>query len=125
MNPVESYYLRQATGGMSHFSGPASQQGHGIGGIFSSLFRAAVPLFRKAAPVLKSAAKVVAKEAARTGVNVLNDVVDGSSLKSALIERGSEGVERLTNKGARKLHRMMTTPKTIKRRRKQPRDIFA
>lgn len=110
---------------MSHFSGPTSQQGHGIGGIFSSLFRAAVPLFRKAAPVLKSAAKVVAKEAARTGVDVLNDVVDGVKLKDALIERGSAGAERLVTRGARKLKRMMSVPKTIKRHRKQPRDIFA
>lgn len=125
MNPVESYYLRQATGGLSHFSGPSEQQGHGIGGLFSSLFRAAVPLFRKATPVLKSAAKAVAKEAARTGVDVLNDVVDGEKLSDAIAKRGSQGAERIVKRGARKLQRMMTSSKTIKRRRKAPRDIFA
>lgn len=123
MSAIEKYYLGQANG-LSHFAGPSVQHGHGLGGIFSSLFRAAVPLLSKAAPVLKSAAKAVAREAVRTGVNVLDDVMDGSSVSDALSHRGQEAAKRVARKGVKRLKRMVNTPKGIKRKRIVHRDIF-
>lgn len=123
MNPVEKYYIDQASG-IAHFSGPHSQRGHGLGGIFKSLFRAAVPLFKKAAPIVKAAAKTVAKEAARTGLNVIDDVMHDQNVADALAARGSATAEKLVNRGVKKLRYMMKEEKPIKRRRKRRSDIF-
>jgi hypothetical protein len=125
MNQIENYYMKQAAG-MPYFSGPMAQRGHGLGGIFGRLFRAAVPLFRRAAPVLKSAAKSVAKEAVRSGSNVLGDVIAGENIGDAFANRTSQGVNRLAKKGVAKIDRMMSTPKTIKRKKKRRHvDIFS
>jgi hypothetical protein len=124
MSQIERYYMNQASG-MPYFSGPANQQGHGLGGIFERLFRAAVPLFRKAAPVLKSAAKTIGKEAVRSGAHVLDDVLAGENVGDALANRSSQSVNRLAKKGAARLDRMMTRPKTIKRKKRKHADIFS
>ena len=121
---VEQYYLNQAAG-LPYFAGPVSQQGHGLGGIFGRLFRAVVPLFQRAAPVLKSAAATVAKEAVRSGADVVEDVLAGQSLSDSLAERGSEGVRRVAVKGVRRLREMTTSPKPINRKKQRPKDIFA
>lgn len=121
MTSIERYYMNQAAG-MPHFAGPSVQQGHGLGGIFSSLFRAAVPLFKKAAPVLTSAVKSVAKEAARTGVDVLDDVLEGSSVRDAMASRGQEAAKRVAHRGVKRLKGMMRGG--IKRKKKTSRDIF-
>lgn len=124
---IESYYLNQAAG-MPSFSGPLVQQGHGIGGIFRSLFRTVVPLFQKAAPVLKSVAKSAAKEAVRTGANVVDDLLDGDNIKDSLSKRGNEAIERSVRKGAKRLRSMMSAPrvKTVhKKRRRLHQDIFS
>jgi hypothetical protein len=126
MNQIENYYMKQATG-MPYFAGPAVQQGHGLGGIFGKLFRAVVPLFKKATPVLKSAAKTVAKEAARSGLNVISDVVDGESVQDALRNRSREGANRVVKKGVHRLDKMIKGKKTIKRGRRVRKhvDIFS
>lgn len=126
---IENYYLQQANG-MPAFAGPSTQQGYGLGGIFKSLFRSVVPLFRKATPVLKSAAKTVAKEAARTGVDVMEDVLDGKRFGSALQKRSNEAVERTVRKGTKRLRKMMSSPapgtRKLKRGRiSRHRDIFS
>ena len=91
---------------MPYFSGPVVQRGYGIGGIFSRIFRAAVPLFKKAAPVLKSAAKTVAKEAVRSGADVLDDVISGRSIGDSLSEHSTEAAKRVAPKCVRKLRKM-------------------
>lgn len=124
MSSIEQYYLQQANG-LPHFAGPSIQRGHGLGGIFSSLFRAIVPLFSKAAPVLKSAAKTAAKEAVRTGVNVVDDVLDGRNLQDAVANRSKEAATRVVRRGAARLKRLVDEPATIKRRHRHKRDIFS
>jgi hypothetical protein len=125
MSAIETYYLNQAVG-LPYFSGPTTQQGHGLGGIFGRLFRAVVPLFKKAAPVLTSAAKTVAKEAVRSGANVLSDVAEGEDIKDALSNRSREGARRLVRKGANKLRAVTTSPEPIYRKRSRaPKDIFS
>jgi hypothetical protein len=131
-NSLESYYLRQARG-MPYFAGPLSQKGHGFGGIFRSIARAAVPLFKRAAPVVKSAAKAVAQEAARSGADVVSDLLSGKNLGKSLQERAEQATLRTAQRGARKLRIMSGTEKTRPRmtkrykRAKVPRhsDIFA
>jgi hypothetical protein len=121
MNSVERYYNQQADG-LPYFAGPSIQQGHGLGGIFSTLFRAVAPVFRAAAPVAKAAAKTAAREAAVTGASVLSDLASGRSLQESAKQRTNEAMNRMVKKGAKRLTRM-TKPKSIKRKRK--RDIFS
>lgn len=123
MTTIDQYYDNQAVG-LPYFAGPASQQGHGLGGIFSSIFRAVTPLLRSAAPVAKAAARTVAKEAAKTGAAILTDVAQGKRIKNAAKKRSSQAADRLIQRGVKKLRHMNKTAKTIKGR-KHRRDVFS
>ena len=77
------------------FRGAPLQRGHGLGGLFKTLFRVAVPAIRRAAPIAKKVATRVGKSAlkrtAKAGAKVLEDVVTNrSTLKEALKERAQE-----------------------------------
>lgn len=68
--------------GMPVFRGELRQDGYGIGGLLSGLFRRALPVL---APVLKSGAKALANTALKTGRRVLSDVVsDRRGFKESL-----------------------------------------
>ena len=60
------------------FRGPPLQRGHGLGGLFKTLFRVAVPVIRCAAPIAKKVAlrvgKSAAKRAAKAGAKVIHYV---------------------------------------------------
>lgn len=59
-----------------YFNGDLSMKGHGLGAIFSNLFRRAVPF-------LKSGLGYLGKEALGSGVNTLNEIIDGVPAKRA------------------------------------------
>lgn len=124
MNSVERYYANQASG-MPFFAGPSVQQGHGLGGIFSSIFRAVTPLLRSAAPVAKAAARSAVSEAARTGAEILSDVAQGADVKQAAKSRSQKALNRMVSKGAAKLKRMQGSRKRIKGKKKPAVDIFS
>lgn len=107
MNDINTYYSNQASG-LPYFVGPSVQRGHGLGGIFGSLFRAVAPMVRSAAPIIRSAAKSTMKEAARTGADILSDVAQGASFQEAAKTRQSEAANRMLLRGAKKLNRMVT-----------------
>jgi len=69
--PYRSYYLNQAGGSSSLpvFRGSPYQKGHGLGSLFSSLARFAVPL-------LKRGAKYLGRRALQTGVDIARDVME-------------------------------------------------
>lgn len=73
------------------FRGPY-QTGAGIGNVFRSLYRLAIPLLKS--DVVKKAGKSLGQQAIRTGMNVLRDVADGqhwkASAKQRLHEAGAE-----------------------------------
>jgi hypothetical protein len=124
--------MHQTGGGDFYFKGPAHQRGHGLGGIFGRLFRAAVPVFKNTvSPLLKRGAKAVAKEALRTGVGVATDLLDGGSARQSVEKRGNLAARRLMRKGAAKMDAMLSEPARYrgpprKRRKtiKGKRDIF-
>lgn len=122
----DEYYHRQSGGNAAYFHGPSHQQGHGLGGLFGSLFRAAMPVFRNTvAPMLKSGAKAVAKEALRTGVGVASDMLSGQSGLESIEARLPMAGERLVKRGIRKLTnivepRRKPRRKNIKGRRRDP-----
>ncbi len=63
------------------YRGGRRQRGYGIGGMFKSLFRSAMP-------ILKEGGKIVAKNAVNYGANVLADVSRGEDVVKSLERHG-------------------------------------
>ena len=107
---------RQYGGRVRIFRGQALQRGHGLGGLFKTLFRVAMPIVRRAVPIVKRVAVQAAKRGTKAGVRVLKDVASKrSTLKGAVKQRAQEaaleaamdainksGASRSTNTTARK-----------------------
>ena len=110
------YYKNQALGNNPHvFSGPLVQRGHGLGGIFSSIFRTVAPVFRGVvAPLIKRGAKAAAKEAVTAGAQIATDALAGKSLGAAVKQRSEQAVNRLVQQGHRNVVRMLNAPKPRK-----------
>ena len=84
----QQYYVDQAkqTGGnLPAFHGARFQRGYGLGSIFKDLFRWAMPH-------LQQGAKVIGKKALQTGVNVVQDVLDGDNIKTAVHKRTKQAL---------------------------------
>jgi hypothetical protein len=108
---LDNYYQRQTGGGDLYFKGATHQRGHGLGGLFAKLFRAAVPVFKNTvSPMLKKGAKAVAREALKTGVGVASDLLDGGSLQQSVGRRGQGAARRLMKKGASRMEAMLAEP---------------
>jgi hypothetical protein len=74
---LKDHFLREQRGGnIPGLRGARMQRGYGIGGIFKSLARYAIPLF-------KQGAKVVGKRALQTATEVGQDVLQGNNVKEA------------------------------------------
>ena len=88
--PTRSAY--QYGGRVLVFRSRPLQRGHGLGGLFKTLFRVAVPVIRRAAPIAKRVAKTIGKEAVeRAKKTGAKDVISNrSTLKEALKERAQE-----------------------------------
>ena len=99
------YYRNQAVQGGNGLPVYSVQQGHGI---FSSLFRMAVPL-------LKTAARVALPKLARSGVRAAKAVATGSNVKRALKRGLASAAEESIKDLARKA---INTGKTKRKRQK-------
>lgn len=77
-----SYYLNQAGGDLPGFIGASTQYGQGLGGIFRTLFRMAVPLLKRGFNIAKPHLKTAA-----TGI--MGDVV--SNITKSSVSRKQEG----------------------------------
>jgi len=115
----EDYYAEQCGSGMPVYQGSRGQRGHGLGSILSGLFRSAWP-------ILRNAGKSFGKRALQTGLNIANDVVEGSTFRDAASRRVPEGIKGFaesnygqTGSGKRRKHTPQKIP--IKRCKK---DIF-
>ncbi len=82
-NPYVDYYVRQVGGQLPVFVGARGQRGHGLGNLFGSLFRSAMPLIKRGAMAL-------GKRALNTGMHVARDVVAGGNLKQSIKRRAKE-----------------------------------
>jgi len=73
---------------MPVFVGSRHQRGHGQGSVLGGIFhRFVIPLF-------KNHGKALARNALRTGVNVVENVLDGRTLKDSVASRVPEGIKR-------------------------------
>lgn len=109
---LDDYYLNQSGNGLNYYQGSTSfQRGYGLGGLFRSFFRVAVPLF-------KSGAKAVGKQMLHSGLNLVNDVTQGHDVKTAAKRRLKEAGNILTDKAATKVKKMIGSGKRNKKRKR-------
>ncbi|GFS29128.1 uncharacterized protein F54H12.2 [Trichonephila inaurata madagascariensis] len=113
----EDYYIHQSGSGLGYYQGTPLQKGYGFGGLFRSLFRAAVPLF-------KSGAKAVGKQLFHSGVDVLNDISKGDNFKVATQRRLKEAGRNLTEKASNKVKTMIGSGRRNKKRKQSKNNII-
>jgi len=88
----QDYYANQSGGMMPVFVGRRHQRGHGLAQTIGGLFkRFVVPLV---APHAKRIGKQILGNVAKTGLEVVGDVMEGRSVKEAVKERGLSGIKR-------------------------------
>jgi len=103
---------------MPVFVGSRHQRGHGLGSVLGGIFR------RFVIPLFKNHGKALARDALRTGVNVVEDVLDGRTLKDSIKRHVPEGIKR----SAQSLIRQFGSGVRRKRSQKlrsHSKDIFA
>ena len=90
----EDYYAKQQRGGseMPIFVGRRRQRGHGLGQIVGGLFKRFIVPF--VAPHAKRIGKQILGNVAKTGMEVVGDVIGGRSVKAAVKERGLSGIKK-------------------------------
>ena len=122
------YYINQCGSGLSIYHGARSQRGHGLGSIFSGLFKPALPM-------IKSGLGYLGRQAVKTGAQVLGDVIDGRSFGDAAKARSLQTIketlpliiEKTEQTGSGKCKRQQGRSKSRKKRPKiccNVRDIF-
>jgi len=84
----EDYYSHQVGGLMPVFVNSRQQRGHALGSVLEGIFR------RFVIPLFKTHGKALARNAPRTGVNVVEDVLDGRTLKESVKRRVPESIKR-------------------------------
>lgn len=97
---LEEYYANQTGGGAEFYQGAVHQRGYGFGGIFRSLFRAAVPL-------LKSGAKAIGQQLWHSGVDTIKDISQGEEVRTAVRRRLKEAGRNLTDQASSKVKNMI------------------
>ena len=110
------YYQQQAGGATPIFRGVTDQRGHGLGGMFSKLFRFIMPLFKShALPVLKSGAQIVGGEAIKAAANIATDAINGKNIKNSFQENYTNAIDTVKNQAIKALQK----GSGIKRKRSQ------
>ena len=123
----EDYCLNQCGHGMLVFYDALMQRGHGLGSIFSGLFRSIFPMLKRVAPV-------IGKKALQTGIDIVSDEAAGQSLKESAKSRVSdalkEGISSLiptenTQLGSGFRRKRKHSKKSKTSRKKKSQDIFS
>jgi len=116
----EEYYSRQNGGEIPVFVGRRFQRGHGLGSILGGFVR------RLVLPFFQTHGKRMLKNAAKTGLEVAGDVIEGRSLADSVKTRVPAGIKRGVQDIAIQSKRPRVTTTTPSRRRRQRRrDIFS
>ena len=93
---TEHYTRNQRGGSLPGFRGGRMQRGYGIGGIFRSLARFAIPLF-------KQGARTVGKRALQAATEVGQDVLEGRNVSESMKARGNQSFTDVSNKAVKTL----------------------
>ena len=106
---LTDHYLRQQHGGnIVGFRGARIQRGYGIGAIFKSLARIAIPLFKRGA-------KAVGKRALQAATEVGQDVLEGKNVIESAKSRGKQAAGDVAKAAANKVIVERGRKKGIKR----------
>ena len=106
---LTDHCLRQQHGGnIVGFRGARIQRGYGIGGIFKSLARIAIPLFKRGA-------KAVGKRALQAATEVGQDVLEGKNVIESAKSRGKQAAGDVAKAAANKVMAGRGRKKGIKR----------
>ncbi len=100
--------------GLPAFAGVRYQKGHGLGNTVRRLSKMIIP-------EIKKNAKVVGKQALKTGINVVSDVMQGKSLKKSLKTRAMENIKPVVPKRGppgERLKKPKAKPKKIYKRKR-------
>lgn len=81
---------------MTVYVGARYQRGHGLGSIFRTIARIAMPVLRRTG---KSALKAMGREVARSGSNFVSDVIGGVPIKEAAKSRSQQGLKNVLRAG--------------------------
>ena len=107
---TQMYLRQQHCRNITGYRGTRFQRGYGLGGLFRSLARYAIPPF-------KQGAKVVGKRALQAATEVGLDVLEGKKVSRSIKSRRGEAVKDFAEQGERTL--MRQTGHGSKRRRGQ------
>jgi hypothetical protein len=95
----KEYYENQAGSGFPVFTGYANQKGHGLGGIFRTIYKFILPLFKThALPVLKRGGEVLGSEAIKAVSNIANDVITGKNIHQSTKDNVKDAINNLSQK---------------------------
>ena len=90
------HYAHQSGGSLPVFRGDVIQQGYGLGGLISGLFRSAFPLIKQAAiPLLKKGATAVGRHFLKTA---------GSALMRKIDPKKTENRQTIQKRKKKKIH---------------------
>ena len=109
------YYARQVGGALPYFAGAQYRRGHGLGSLFGSLLRSAMPLIKRGAVAL-------GRGALKTGVRIAGDVLSGQNIKTVAKRRVTDAVlSSIRSPPGKRIKRVAArqTITAVKRRRKQ------
>jgi hypothetical protein len=112
-------------------AGYGNQTGYGLGGIFRSISRKALPFLKKGVravvPLAKKGARMLGDVAIQSGSDFLSDVLTGKNIKEAAKARAMEAANTVKGKALSKLrgqtgsgkrrHRSKSVKRTGKRRK--------
>jgi len=116
----EEYYSRQNGGEIPVFVGRKFQRGHGLGSILGGFVR------RLVLPFFQAHGKRMLKNAAKTGLEVAGDVMEGRSFGDSVKSRIPAGIKRGVEDIVIQSKRPRgTTTTSSKRHRRRRRDIFS
>lgn len=109
------YYMNQAGTGLPGFSGSATQYGAGIGGIFRSLFRYALPL-------LKSGFNIAKPHIKNAGKSIAGDIVTRMIARATEPKQEGSGLMVYTRRGLKRppQTRLQGSPHTRRKTVKSP-----
>ena len=105
-----------------------NQSGNGLGNLFASALKVAVPIFKKiVAPATKRVVRKAAPHAFKLGEKVISDVLSGQSVKKSLKRRAPAAALNLLTGPSTSSYTKPKSRKRVKktRVRSRRRDIFS
>lgn len=106
---MEEYYVNQVTHkgeGPPPYHGTRIQRGHGVGGFFLRMFKQVVPF-------LKDTVKTLGKEAAKTGLGIAQDALQGRDIKKSAVERTKKSASSLVDRASTLVESQPNGTKTV------------